>query len=185
MHIWQTLQIVGMVVSLAASVVAALLLADRAGLTNRAEIVTNDLKTARLEEEIVAYRDALKQRTRERLPLDWAATQNHLGNALSTLGARENNTARLEEAVAAYSDALKERTRDRVPFDWAVSLGNQGVAMIMLAGRTRNTTMAEIACHQIEMALGMVRSYGHAPFAAQYQSRLHAARRIRDDLIVS
>ena len=42
------------------------------------------------------------------MPLDWAMTQNNLGNALSTLGERESGTARLEEAVAAYRAALKE-----------------------------------------------------------------------------
>ena len=57
--------------------------------------------------------------TRERVPLDWAMTQNNLGNALATLGERESGTARLEEAVAAYRAALEERTRERVPLDWA------------------------------------------------------------------
>ena len=33
----------------------------------------------------INYREVLKQRTRERVPLDWAATQNNLGNALQTL----------------------------------------------------------------------------------------------------
>jgi tetratricopeptide (TPR) repeat protein len=46
-------------------------------------------------------------RTRERVPLDWAATQNNLGNALQTLGEREDGTGRLEEAVAAYRAALE------------------------------------------------------------------------------
>ncbi len=36
--------------------------------------------TARLEEAVAAYRAALEERTRERVPLDWAATQNNLGN---------------------------------------------------------------------------------------------------------
>jgi Tetratricopeptide repeat len=44
------------------------------------------------------------------VPLDWAATQMNLGNALSNLGKREGGTAKLEEAVAAYRDALKEFT---------------------------------------------------------------------------
>ena len=43
------------------------------------------------------------------MPLDWATTQNNLGNALRTLGEREAGTARLEEAVAAYRAALEER----------------------------------------------------------------------------
>ena len=38
--------------------------------------------TARLEEAVAAYRAALEEWTRERVPLDWAMTQNNLGNAL-------------------------------------------------------------------------------------------------------
>jgi hypothetical protein len=44
--------------------------------------------TARLEEAIVAYRAALEERTRARVPLDSAMTQNNLGTALSALGQR-------------------------------------------------------------------------------------------------
>ena len=85
--------------------------------------------TARLEEAVAAYRAALEERTRERVPLDWAGTQNNLGNALSTLGERESGTARLEEAVAAYRAALEERTRERVPLDWAMTQNNLGNAL--------------------------------------------------------
>ncbi len=60
------------------------------------------------EEAVVAYRAALEERTRERVPLDWAATQNNLGYALQTLGERESGTARLEEAVVAYRAALED-----------------------------------------------------------------------------
>ena len=46
--------------------------------------------TARLEEAVAAYRAALQERTRERAPLGWAATQNNLGTALlEAWGARE------------------------------------------------------------------------------------------------
>jgi len=54
--------------------------------------------TARLEEAVSAYREALKERTRERVPLAWATTQNNLATALSSLGERESGVARLEEA---------------------------------------------------------------------------------------
>jgi hypothetical protein len=40
---------------------------------------------ARLEEAVVAYRDALLESTRERVPLNWAMTQNNLGLALRKL----------------------------------------------------------------------------------------------------
>ncbi len=50
--------------------------------------------TARLEEAVAAFREALKERTRERVPLEWAMTQNNLGNALaSARGARERDGA--------------------------------------------------------------------------------------------
>ena len=55
---------------------------------------------------ITTFREALKERTRERVPLDWAGTQNNLGTALWDLGERENGTAKLEEAVTAFSEVL-------------------------------------------------------------------------------
>ncbi len=50
-------------------------------------------------------RCALKECTRDRVPLDWAMTQNNLGIVLRTLGGRESDTARLNEAVAAFRNA--------------------------------------------------------------------------------
>ena len=44
-----------------------------------------------------AFRAALEKLTRDRVPLDWAMTQNDLGAALAALPAkRESGTARLE-----------------------------------------------------------------------------------------
>jgi Tetratricopeptide repeat len=76
--------------------------------------------------------------TRERVPLDWAKTQNNLGNALRTLGERER-TARLGEAVAAYRAALEEMTRDRVPLQWATTQMNLGAALQTLGSRESGT----------------------------------------------
>ena len=101
--------------------------------------------TARLEEAVVAYREALKERTRERYPLDWAASQGGLGNALSSLGERESETARLEEAVAAYREALKESTRERVPLDWANIQNNLAVTLAFLGEREGGTVKVEEA----------------------------------------
>ena len=101
--------------------------------------------TARLEQAVAAYTEALKERTRARVPLDWAATQNNLGAALMTLGARESGTARLEQAVAAYTEALKERTRARVPLDWAETQNNLGAALAALGAREGGTARLEQA----------------------------------------
>ena len=85
---------------------------------------------ARLVTAIAYYRKVLEEWTRERVPLDWATTQNNLGNALRSLGERESGTARLEEAVAAFREALKEWTRERVPLDWAMTQNNLGNALM-------------------------------------------------------
>ena len=44
--------------------------------------------TGRLEEAVAAYREALKECTRDRMPLQWVATHNNLGNAFSMIGER-------------------------------------------------------------------------------------------------
>ena len=68
--------------------------------------------TARLEEAVAAYRAALEEWTRERVPLDWADDPEQSRLCAWTLGERESGTARLEEAVAAYREALEEWTRE-------------------------------------------------------------------------
>jgi tetratricopeptide (TPR) repeat protein len=94
--------------------------------------------TARLEEAAAAYREALKERTRGRVPLDWAATQNNLGIALASLGWRESGTAKLEEAVAAFREALKELTREAAPAQHA-SVQEKLAACLDLLEQRRGT----------------------------------------------
>ena len=91
--------------------------------------------TARLDEAVEAYRAALLEYARERVPLDWALIQSNLGVALRTLGERENGTERLDEAVNAYRAALQEQTRERVPLQWAATQNNLGMAFRLLGQR--------------------------------------------------
>ena len=67
-----------------------------------------------LARAIRAYRAALDEYTRERVPLRWAMTQNNFGVALSVLGVRESGTLPLKQAVEAFRGAFQERTRERV-----------------------------------------------------------------------
>src|SRR5262249_40114547 len=99
--------------------------------------------TAKLEEAVLAFREALKEQTRERVPLEWAGTQNSLGIVLWRLGERESGTAKLEEAVLAFREALKEWTRERVPLYWAAIQVNLGVALGRLGKRERETAKLE------------------------------------------
>jgi hypothetical protein len=84
------------------------------------------------------------------VPLQWALTQNNLGNALLRLGEREGGPARLEEAVTAYHAALQERTRERSPLDWAASQRDLASTLELLADRRKDPVqMAEaLACMQ-------------------------------------
>ena len=96
---------------------------------------------------------ALEEYTRARVPLDWAMTQNNLGSALQTLGARESGTARLEEAVTAFRAALEERTRARVPLDWAATQNNLGTALLTLSKRESGTARLQEAVTTFRGAL--------------------------------
>jgi tetratricopeptide (TPR) repeat protein len=90
---------------------------------------------------------------RERVPLDWAGTQNSLGTALKTLGERESDTARLEQAVEAFRAALLEYTRERVPLQWAGTQNNLGGALAILGERESDTARLEQAVEAFRAAL--------------------------------
>ncbi|WP_294537926.1 tetratricopeptide repeat protein, partial [uncultured Rhodoblastus sp.] len=109
--------------------------------------------TARLVEAVTAFRAALDELTRERVPHQWAMNQNNLGNALLRLCERESGTARLEEAVTAYRAALEEWKRERVPLQWATTQNNLGNALLRLGERESGTVRLEEAVSAYRAAL--------------------------------
>ena len=137
--------------------------------------------TARLE-EAVAHRAALKEYTRERVPLRWAVAQNNLGNALSRLGERESGTGCLVEALEAYREALKERTPERVPLDWAITQGNLGNALATLGERTRDSLRLKEAKIEINAAFDVFMQAGQEQHRASFEARLREIDRIIADL---
>lgn len=85
--------------------------------------------TETLQQALEAYREALKEFTRERLPLRWAFIQMNVGNAFSAIGEKERGTTLFTgQAIAAYHEALKEYTRKQAPLDWATTQMNLGTA---------------------------------------------------------
>jgi tetratricopeptide (TPR) repeat protein len=110
---------------------------DNAALTDAVDLSRRDLALA----------------PRAERPLDWAATQDNLGNALARLGERESGTARLEDAVAAYREALQESTRARAPLDWAITQMNLGNALMRLGERESGTARLEEAVSAFREAL--------------------------------
>lgn len=106
-----------------------------------------------LEASVKAFESALEQRTRERAPVNWGATQHNLGSALAVLGERQSGTARLEDAVEALILALEERTRKRAPLDWADTQNNLGNALRCLGARESGTERLELAVEAYKSAL--------------------------------
>jgi tetratricopeptide (TPR) repeat protein len=115
---------------------------------------------AALKQSIATWRLVFQYRTRERVPLQWAMTQDNLGLALWALGERESGTARLQEAVAAYRAALEERTRERVPLDWATTQDNLGAALFRLGERESGTARLQeaVAAYRAARAHGAWRA---------------------------
>jgi tetratricopeptide (TPR) repeat protein len=94
---------------------------------------------------LAAFRSALQVRTRDRLPQDWAATENNLGVALAVLGKMSKGpqaTGYLEEAVGTFRNALQVRTRDQLPQGWAATQNNLGASLHDLAVRSEGPQAA-------------------------------------------
>jgi tetratricopeptide (TPR) repeat protein len=127
---------------------------------------------AALINAIALYRAALQELTRERVPLNWAMTQNNLGTALQELGRRESGTARLEQAVEAYRAALQERTRERVPLNWAMTQNNLGTALQELGSRERKQNLIKDALEAIKAAHEVYRDAGTHQHETFFISRI-------------
>jgi hypothetical protein len=59
--------------------------------------------TGRLEEAVTAYRAALEEMTRERVPLRWAYTQHALANALAAVAERQKNAIRMGGSTCLHA----------------------------------------------------------------------------------
>jgi hypothetical protein len=69
--------------------------------------------TAKLEEAVAAYREALKERTRERAPLDWAVSTGDLGVTSMQLAQRKRDAAMAQTAVVQIKAARDTLTAGR------------------------------------------------------------------------
>ena len=121
------------------------------------------MDNAALEECIHIYQDTvLTLVPKIQKPLDWATTQNDLGNALGVLGQRRRGTRMLEESVIAFENALSERGRDKTPLEWAATQNNLGNTLGILGQRQNNTEMLEKSLQAFECALE-VRTQENSP----------------------
>jgi tetratricopeptide (TPR) repeat protein len=86
-----------------------------------------------LDQAIAAFREALTERRRDIEPLDWAATEHNLGNALWSRARHHDATrAVIEEAASAYRAALTVWTPKDRPVHWAYGQRDLGSALAAL-----------------------------------------------------
>jgi len=70
----------------------------------------------------------LTESLREQAPLEWAKSQNSLGNILAALGQQRMDAALFEKAIASFTCALDEFDQENTPSDWAMAQYNLGTA---------------------------------------------------------
>ncbi|QKC95969.1 caspase family protein [Mesorhizobium sp. NZP2298] len=106
--------------------------------------------TARLEQAIKVYEDALDFFTRKRKPQLWATVLINLGNAYHLMGQRAGGMAYYAKAMEAYRQATKVYTRKTYPEKWAGlqnNIGNAFTALGDAADPQKNYTSAIEAYH--------------------------------------
>jgi len=84
---------------------------------------------------------ALTEDVREQSPLDWAATQNSLGNILAALGQQQRNADLFNKAVASFDHALEVLNQEDSPLDWAATQSNLGTALQALGRQESDSTL--------------------------------------------
>lgn len=137
---------------------------------------------AELREAAGMLREALRVRTREGMPFDWAGSQFNLGNVLAWLSAFERVSSIANDAIAAYRAAALEFTpernpiraalidagianalrirgvidRDRSAIDEAAGLAARALSALRTAGSAGNIGYAEFIANAVEEARASV-----------------------------
>jgi len=137
---------------------------------------------ANLRLALAAYDEALRFRTADSAPLDYAQTQNNLGVAYVDLAEVTEPEANLRLAIAAYDEALRFRTAAAAPLNYATTQSNLGNAYTDLAGLTEPEANLRLAIAAYDEALRF-RTAAAAPLDyATTQNNLGVAYRNLADL---
>lgn len=84
---------------------------------------SNSLENARER-----FEAELTEQDREQVPLEWAMTQNNLGNVLAALGQQRCDEELFREAIQSFNNALEVLNQKNAPLDWAATQYNLGTA---------------------------------------------------------
>lgn len=103
------------------------------------QVPTGD-RTANLALAIARLQEALRFRTPERSPSQYANTQNSLGSAYAELP-KGNRDAQLRQAIACFEEALRFWSPDAEPLRYALAQHNRGDAYRVLTTGDRTDNL--------------------------------------------
>ena len=81
-----------------------------------------------LEPAREVFETELTDEFRQQAPLEWAQTQNHLGNVLAAMAQQLRDEALYGKAIAAFESALEVLDQEATPAEWATTQYNLGTA---------------------------------------------------------
>ncbi|MCK4864489.1 MAG: tetratricopeptide repeat protein [Gammaproteobacteria bacterium] len=96
---------------------------------------------------------ALTEELRKQSPLDWAATQNSLGNILAALGQQQRDADLFNKAMACFNQALEVLKQEESPLEWAATQANLGTAMQALGRQESDAKLMNNAVDAYTAAL--------------------------------
>ena len=137
-----------------------------------------------LEQSVVAYRNAMGERTQGKNPYAWAITQNNLAAAMQALGEHEEDIASLEASIPIYDAALKILTCDTVPLISAMVSANRASAMCALAGESDHLDMAETTMVEFDKIARLFDDTDYAGYLTAAVERRRRAQKLVDSLQV-
>ena len=116
-------------------------------------------------DRVMAFEDALRVRTIQSYPMQFAATQNNLGIVYRMLSETEDRAKNCKRAIQAYENALMVYTIDRFPLQYATTQNNIGGACTTLAEEEDRTRNCDRAAEAYQEAL---RVFTKNSYPAQY-----------------
>jgi tetratricopeptide (TPR) repeat protein len=130
-----------------------------------------------IDAAIRTYREALKLRSRERVPAEWASTQEGVANAFLVLGKQKYGVVWLREAVTICRSLSEVQSHEKNPEDWARTKNNLGITLKNVSQSVPDTKAFEDAIVEFKDALTVRTRFRFPVEWAMTQSNLGNALR--------
>jgi len=102
---------------------------------------------------VKVFEAALTDEIRKQSPLDWATTQNSLGNILAALGQQQSDVDLFNKAITSFNQALEVLSQEDSPLAWAATQSNLGTAKQALGRQESDAKLLNSAADAYTAAL--------------------------------